>query len=199
MLKQCSTLVDNALSVNTTTAFVCAMCTHLCILPALCYVHSACSCDRMRCRCSRVGVGIWFAWSLFLSLGVECSKHDAFNFAYSISDNMKPLCWNVCTVSFWLPVTFEFLNDDWCHEIPSAKNQHVVHNQNGWRICFMLWPILVSSLGGNVLPPVSPPAHSLFFYVLVFFYGPSPSLEGYGNRILPRLLLENECIHFGQP
>ena len=103
---------------------------------------------------------------LFLSLDVECSKHDSFNFAYSTGDNLKPLCWNCCTVSFWLTVTFEsFLNDDWCHEIPSAKNQHVVHNQNGWRICFMLWPILVSSLGGNVLPPMSHPAHSLFLCV----------------------------------
>ena len=51
----------------------------------------------------------------------------------------------------------------------------------------MLWPILVSSLGGNVLPPISHPAHSVF-YVLVFL--PSPSLEGYGNRIHPRLLLK---------
>ena len=88
---QCSTLVDNALSVNTTTAFVCAMCTHLCILPALCYVHSACSCDCMRCRCSRVGVGIWFAWSLVFKSWCWVQQTWFFQF---------------CVLYWWQPETF---------------------------------------------------------------------------------------------
>ena len=81
----------------------------------------------------------------------------AANMILSILRTLLVTTWNLCVgtvVQFlfgWLSL-LKFLNDDWCHEIPSAKNQHVVHNQNGWRICFMLWPILVSSLGGNVLP-----------------------------------------------
>ena len=58
--------------------------------------------------------------------------------------------------------------------------------------CGQFW----SQVSGAMCSHPYPTPHIAFS---MCWFLPSPSLEGYGNRIHPRLLLENECIHFGQP